>query len=104
MSRLEQLLDLLKQDPNDNFLNYALALEYAKVNEYIKAISIIEAILKKDENYLGGYYQLGQMYEQAAQLENAKVTYAKGIEIARKQKNNKALGEMNTALMLLDDI
>ena len=102
MLRINQLLELLKQEPDDQFLNYALALEYAKADDKPNAISIIENILNKDENYLGGYYQLGQLLEQTGNIEKAKIVYSKGIEIARRQKNNKTMGELNTALDMLD--
>lgn len=103
MSRLTQIQEMLKNEPNDSFLNYALALEYAKVNNVNKAIELIETLLSKDENYLGAYYQLGKYYEQIQDLPNAISTYKKGIVIAQKIKNNKALGELNEALWMLED-
>lgn len=102
-SRIAQLQELLKSEPTDSFLNYGLALEYAKENNQLKAIEIMEGILERDVNYLGAYYQLAQIYEQTKQVEKARLTYTKGIEIARAQKNNKAAGELRTALDLLDD-
>lgn len=101
-SRLELLQEMLQKEPGDSFLNYAIALEYAKT-DIPKAIKFIEDILKKDENYLGAYYQLGQFYEQINEIEKAISTYKKGIEIAKQQKNNKTLGELNVALINLED-
>jgi tetratricopeptide (TPR) repeat protein len=103
MTRLEQLEEMLRNEPNDSFLNYALALEFAKINEVEKAIIIIETILERDQNYLGAYYQLGKFYEQTLQPEKAIAAYQKGIEIARKHNNMKTLGELNTALQILED-
>jgi Tfp pilus assembly protein PilF len=103
MTRLQQIEGMLREDPNDPFLNYALALEYAKINEVEKAIVLIETILNKDENYLGAYYKLGKYYEETLQTEKAVAIYQKGIEIAEKQKNKKAQGELNEALQMLED-
>lgn len=103
LSRLEQLLEMLKSEPEDSFLNYALALEYANLNQLNKAIEIIEEVLKKDKNYLGAYYQLGQLYEQVSNTEKAIQTYNNGIQIAKEQKNNKTLSELNQALFLIED-
>lgn len=103
MSRLTQIEEMLKFEPNDSFLNYALALEYAKVNNVAKAIQLIETLLSNDENYLGAYYQLGKYYEQIQDLPKAISTYNKGIDVAKKIKNNKALGELNEALWMLED-
>ena len=102
-TRLEQLREMLQKEPLDPFLNYAIALEYAKAGDRATGISIIEAILQRDEDYLGAYYQLGKLYEESGQTEKAATVYTKGMEIAKKQKNSKTLGELNTALMLLDD-
>lgn len=103
MTRLKQIEEMLRSDPADPFLNYALALEYVKIGEVEKAIIIIENILKRDENYLGAYYQLGKYYEQTLQPEKAVSIYQKGIEIAQKQNNCKTLGELNEALQMLED-
>ena len=102
-SRLEQLNEMLKDEPNDSFLNYALALEYAKADNIIKAIELIEALLLRDENYLGAYYQLGKYYEQLNKNEKAMDIYNKGIVISKKQNNRKTLGELNEALMMLEE-
>ena len=94
---------MLKTEPNDSFLNYALALEDAKANDVAKAIELIENLLSKDENYLGAYYQLGKYYEQIQDIPKAISIYTKGTEVAKKIKNNKALGELNEALWMLED-
>ena len=103
MTRLQQLEEMLRNEPNDAFLNYALALEFAKINQVEKAIDIIEIILGRDENYLGAYYQLGKFYEQNLQPEKAVEIYQRGIEIARKFNNKKTLEELNIALQILED-
>ena len=103
MSRIQQLQQMLKDEPHDSFLNYALALEFAKENDVPKALAIIEEVLQRDENYLGAYYQLGKFYEQVDDAEKAIVIYQKGIDIAKAQNNRKAQGELNEALWMLED-
>ncbi len=102
-SRLQTLQEMLLNEPYDSFLNYALALEYAKLNDLDKAVDLIEAILVRDKNYLGAYYQLGKFYEQREQKDNAIKTYQKGISVAQEQKNRKTLAELNEALLILED-
>ena len=94
---------MLKSEPNDSFLNYALAIEHAKMGNLEKAIELIENLLVRDQNYLGAYYQLGGYYQQTEQIQNAIATYKKGIIIAQQQKNTKTLGELNEALAILQD-
>jgi Tfp pilus assembly protein PilF len=102
-SRLEQLKKMLETEPNDSFLNYALALEYAKANNLNKAIQLIEEIIARDKNYLGAYYELGKYYELSGQPEMAIDIYKRGISVALEQKNRKAQLELNEALLLLED-
>ena len=103
MSRMAQLLEMLKSEPNDPFLNYALAVELAKLGQIDTAIDKLEALIANNEDYLGTYYMLGKIYEQALQTEKAIVTYKKGIEIAKKHKNKKTLAELKEALLMLED-
>jgi Tfp pilus assembly protein PilF len=101
--RLHYILEMLEKEPNDSFLRYALALEYARGNETQKAIEQLEDLLLNDVNYLGAYYQLGKYYEETEQQQKAAETYQKGIAIARLQNNKKTLGELNEALQQLED-
>jgi Tfp pilus assembly protein PilF len=101
--RLLQIQEMLKMEPHDSFLNYALALEYAKTDDIKKAVELIEELLKRDQNYLGAYYQLGKYYEQIGEIQNAISIYNKGVAIAQQQKNKKAEGELNEALWMLED-
>jgi len=101
--RIKSLLQLLKDEPHDPFLNYALALEYYKLGEHSKAINLIETLLVRDENYLGAYLQLGNWYESAGNIEKARNTYTTGTKIARIQGNRKTLSELEEAIFLLDD-
>ena len=89
-SRLQQIQKMLESEPNDSFLNYALALEYAKANEIKLAIETLEQIIKMEENYLAAYYQLGKYYELVNDISNAISVYQKGILIAKTQKNTKS--------------
>lgn len=46
-NRLYQLEELLKEDPQDSFLQYGIALEYAKVGNIPEAIAKIENYFMK---------------------------------------------------------
>ena len=101
--RLNQILEMLKSDPNDSFLNYALALEYGNSGDILKAIDTIENLLKIKKDYLGAYYQLGKYYEEIDDFSKALSTYKAGIEIAKAQGNKKAENELNEALFMIED-
>ena len=93
---------MLSTNSKDPFLNYAAALEYSKFGDK-KAISLLEDVADFDPKYLGTYYLLGQIYEEVDQLEKAISIYRRGRKIANEQNNNKTLGELNEALMLIDE-
>jgi Tfp pilus assembly protein PilF len=100
--RIEQITQLLKDEPEDAFLNYALAMEYIGAGWQIKALEQLEHLLRLHPDYLGTYYQLGQLYERTEQKEKAIDAYEKGMTLAKRQGNNKTWGELNTAYQLMD--
>ena len=102
-TRLEQLKQMLTQEPNDEFLQYAIAIEYFSVNNFEEALSRFKIILDTMPDYLAAYYQIGKCYEELKQLDNAKNIYTQGIEIAQKQNKTKTLNELREALFLLED-
>jgi len=102
-TRLQQLQLMLEQEPNDEFLQYAITVEYFSAGEIQKAIEGLENILQNNPTYLAAYYQLGKCYETQSQTEKAKEVYGKGIDIAHQQGKTKTLGELREALFLLED-
>ena len=94
--RLEQLQELLKSEPGDSFLRYAIATEYVKLGEYNKALAFYELLLKEDENYVGTYYHLGKLLELMEKKEQAVDVYKKGMDIARKLGKTHAFAELQS--------
>ena len=101
--RINSLLRLLEKEPLDSFLNYALGLEYHKQGNANLAIELIEKVIKGDQNYLGAYLQLGQLYEEVGKGDKALVTYQNGCIVAQKQNNHKTLSELNQAIFMLEE-
>lgn len=95
--RLSQLLDFLKNEPNDPFLHYALATEYVKKQEYQQALEYYLNSIRIDEAYVGTYYHLGKLYEVLQNKEEAEKTYKKGMEVARKKGQQHAFSELQQA-------
>ena len=102
-TRLEQLQQMLLQEPNDEFLHYAIAMEYFSANEMQKAVDGLERILTNNKNYLAAYYQLGKCLEEQNKITEAKSIYEQGIAIAHAQNKQKTLSELREALFLLED-
>lgn len=102
-TRLEQLQQMLLQEPADEFLQYAIAMEYVSAGEIQKAIDGLEKILANNKNYLAAYYQLGKCYEAQNKITEAKSVYENGIGIAHAQNKTKTLNELREAIFLLED-
>ncbi len=102
-TRLEQLQQMLVQEPNDEFLQYAISVEYFSVGNFEKALEYLKNILKTKPGYLAAYYQAGKCYEELKQVEEAKNIYSKGIELAHAQGKQKTLSELREALFLLEE-
>lgn len=97
MDRIQKIIQYLQDQPQDSFLNHALALEYIKINELQKAQEIFIKILERDPNYIGSYYHLAKLLENINQTELAIEYYQKGMEIAKKIKDQHAYNELQSA-------
>lgn len=100
--RKDTLLEMIRKEPQDVFLNYALAVEFVGEGKYAEAENQFLKTLQLNDEYLPCYYQLGQVAEKLNKEKEALEYYHKGAELAKKQNNNKALNELNEAIWLLD--
>lgn len=97
---IEQLERFAREEPDDPFNLYALALEYLKVDR-AKAQSIFERLIDSHQHYVPTYYQLGQLYSDQGKMENAIQTFERGIIAARNAGDQKALREMEGAKLAI---
>ena len=97
MQRIERIIEFLNQQPKDNFLRHALALEYIKVGEEQKAHDLFIDLLNESPDYIGSYYHLAKCLERMNNKEAALVWYEKGMEAAKTAKDNHAYSELQAA-------
>jgi len=102
--RLTYLLQLLAASPQDTFVLFATAKEYEKQGDMDLALNYYEQLQRTDANYVGLYYHLGKLHEQAGRFDAAVATYRAGMSVARQAGDAHALGELAAAkLNLIDD-
>ena len=101
--RIDNLMVMLKEEPQDLFLNYALAVEFVGEQKYEEAEKQFLKTTAINSDYLPCYYQLGQTAEKLNKEKEALEYYHRGAELAKKQNNNKALNELNEAIWMLED-
>jgi tetratricopeptide (TPR) repeat protein len=94
ISRLDKLLEFIKNEPNDEFLKYALATEYLRLNQADKALDYYEDLINNHPNYTGTYYHLGKLYEALNRKQDAINIYEKGMEITKAKGDNHAFSEL----------
>ena len=103
MNRLEILLQMEAKQPDDAFVKYAIATEHISLGNDAEALPYFSLLVDKFPAYVPTYLHLGMLYERLEQLENAIDAYKKGIEAAKQAGDKKALGELNEALMLVEE-
>jgi lipoprotein NlpI len=96
LSRLDQLLEFYKQDPDDPFNVYALAIEYIK-RDAAEAQRYFDLLLAQHASYLPTYYHAAKFYQEAGDTAKATTIYEKGIALARTTGAHKALRELQSA-------
>ncbi|MGZ3754145.1 MAG: tetratricopeptide repeat protein [Mucilaginibacter sp.] len=94
ISRLDKLLEFIKNEPEDEFLKYALATEYLRLNEVEKALFYYEDLINNHPNYTGTYYHLGKLYEALNRKPEAIAIYEKGMQVTREKRDNHAFSEL----------
>jgi Tfp pilus assembly protein PilF len=97
MDRIERLVQLLRDNPNDSFVQHALALEHVKLGKDAEARKLFEELLGHNPAYVGSYYHLAKLLERNNDTEAAIKVYEKGMEEAKKAGDNHAYGELRGA-------
>jgi tetratricopeptide (TPR) repeat protein len=100
ISRLEKLLEFIKNEPDDPFLKYALATEYLRLNQPEKALEYYENLINNHPDYTGTYYHLGKLYESLNRKQDAINTYETGMKKTREQRDNHAFSELQAVYRL----
>ncbi|HVD97066.1 MAG TPA: hypothetical protein VNB90_02605 [Cytophagaceae bacterium] len=97
--KINQLLEFLKEDPNDPFTLYALALEYEKQDQE-QTRKYYDLLLKEHPDYLATYYHAAKFYEKQDRTK-AEEIYRAGMTLALSQRKTKPYQELQNALNLL---
>ncbi len=97
MDRIAKLKEFLATNPNDSFVQHALALEYIKVGDDNTAKELFQNVLDKDEGYVGSYYHLAKLLERNDKVTEAIAVYEKGMLKAKEAGDQHAYNELRTA-------
>jgi Tfp pilus assembly protein PilF len=101
MDRTERLLEMLSQQPNDAFLQHALALEYVKQGADDQAEALFSGLLARDPGYVGSYYHLASLLVRNGRKEEALNVCETGLQACRQAGDEHAWRELN---MIYEDL
>lgn len=93
-SRLEQLREMVQQEPDDDFARYGLALELRKEGQTQQALAEFEELRRRHPDYVPGYFMAAQMLADEEREDEARSWLAEGIEAAKRTGDDHALEEM----------
>jgi tetratricopeptide (TPR) repeat protein len=102
-TRREKIEALLRDDPEDVFLRYSLALEMEAAGEWEPCLEILEDLARGTPPYVPALQMAGQFLAARGRAEEARRALREGIDEAREQGNTHAAGEMSELLMSLGE-
>jgi Tfp pilus assembly protein PilF len=97
MSRIEKITEMLSNNGKDSFLQHALALEYIKIGKDEEALAQFNDLLEREPDYVGSYYHKAKLLEKHGKIDDALVTYEKGMEVAKRLNDKHSYNEMMMA-------
>lgn len=102
-SRMQQILDMLADEPNDPELRYMLAMEHASQGDDAGAVRSFQELLAVAPEYPPAYHQGARALQRLGKIVDAKELLQRGIPVALKKGDQHAAGEMQELLAMLED-
>lgn len=101
MPKREQLEQMLQSNPDDLFLQYALAMACINEGDASAGLERLDEVLRRDPDYVAAWFQKGQLLAEEGQPDAAREALQRGIEVARKVGDAHAEEEMTGFLETL---
>jgi tetratricopeptide (TPR) repeat protein len=98
MSRVEMLTEFLRENPNDSFARYGLAMEYSKSGDTERALEEFAKLLEVNPDYTAGYFMAAQTLAKTGRSDEARKMLTDGIASAARTGNAHAESEMQAML------
>ncbi|MCB9046858.1 MAG: hypothetical protein H6550_12070 [Chitinophagales bacterium] len=95
--RIEKIRAYLQQNPDDCFLNHALALEYIKLGDDVSAGELFKKNMEYDAAYVATYYHYAKLLERLGEEQKAIAVYEQGMEQCKAAGDNHSYSELRSA-------
>jgi len=96
LERLRLLEEFAREEPNNPFNWYALALE-TENSQPDQALFYFRKVLKDFPEYLPVYFPSAHFFSEHELIQEAQETFESGIELAKQLKESKPLHELQNA-------
>ncbi|GAB4232422.1 MAG: hypothetical protein Tsb0034_05200 [Ekhidna sp.] len=96
--RIALLQNYIAEEPDNPFNRYALAMEYYETQPE-KSLSLLRSLLADHPEYLPTYFKAAHLLWETESWDEADEVFQKGIKLAKKQKDQKALQELKAAYL-----
>lgn len=102
-TRREKIEAMLKDDPQDIFLRYSLALELESAGDWQAGIDLLEQLARETPPYVPAFHMAARHLVAHDRIDDARRALREGIEAARTQGESHAAAEMAELLMSLGE-
>jgi len=103
-SRREKIEEMLKAEPNDQFLRYSLACEYDNEDRTDESLTLLRGLMADQPPHVHSFLRGAQPLAKPNRIAEARDALRTGIEIARQQGESHAAGEMGELLASLGSL
>lgn len=103
-SRREKIEAMLRDDPQDQFLRYGLAIEYDNEERFEDSLALFRGLANEQPPHVPAFFRAAQLLVRLDQVREARALLRDGIEAARQQGNAHAASEMSEFLMSLGNL
>lgn len=103
-TRREKIEAMLKDEPNDVFLRYGLAVEYDNEERYDDSLALFTGLTKDSPPHVPSFFRAAQLLARLDRVNEARALLRDGIEAARQQGNAHAAAEMSEFLASLGSL
>ncbi len=94
MPRRDRIEQMLKQEPDDVFLNFSFAMELSKENESDRALAQFDRVLSLDPTYTAAHYHKGNTLIGLGRQDEARVVLTEGVAACKQIGDDHAHREM----------
>lgn len=101
MDRIETLLGLVAEDPEDGLSRFMLGQELLKSGRAVEAVEHLEAAVRLTPDQTAAYRHLGNALAATGRIEEARRTFEAGLEVAERTKDLQTAKEIRVFLKRL---